>query len=91
MTVTGYVVDEHGRPALSDGKKRLRISAHFQRRQVGYVRLEDDGSFRFEKVPDGEIALRVNGYPRFESASAKVPGGSQGVRIQLKPGRFRER
>ena len=68
LTIAGYVVDEHGQPALSDGKKRVKISAKFQRGHVGYIPLEDDGSFRFERVPE------PNWRPRARSGRRPIQG-----------------
>ena len=79
LTITGYVVDEHGQPALSNGKTRLKISAKFQRRQVGYIPLEDDGGFRFERVPEGDITLNVSGrIPSARRLHRRQPLGDRG-------------
>jgi len=91
LVVSGNVVDENGQPTVSDGKERLSIVAEFGGRYVGSTKLEDDGSFRIEGVPQGRVTLRVNGFPRFKSITVAVPAGSENVRIQLEVGQFRDR
>jgi protocatechuate 3,4-dioxygenase beta subunit len=90
-TITGIVVDEHGRPVCRSGHQRLKISAHHASGQVGYISLAEDGSFRFDRVPEGRIRLHVIGWEDFESKQLNVEAGAQDVRVQLAPSPPRER
>lgn len=90
-TITGVVVDEHGRGVCRSGHERLKISAHHARGQVGYIPLAEDGSFRFDRVPQGRIRLHVIGWERFESKEVVVEAGAQDVRVQLSPRPHRDR
>jgi hypothetical protein len=89
LTITGVVVGPDGRPVCRSGGRRLMISAHHASGQVGYVPVADDGSFRFDRVPQGRVRLHVIGWDAFASTEMYVEAGAQDVRLQMKPNPFR--
>lgn len=90
-TVAGVVVDEHGQPVCRSGLRRLKISTYHTSGQVGYIPLAEDGSFRFDRVPQGRIRLHVIGWDDFASKEMDVEAGAEDVRVQLAPSPYRER
>ncbi len=90
LTITGVVVDENGQPVHKRGHRVYKISANHASGQVGYIRLAEDGSFRFDRVPAGKIRLHVIGWADFNSKELDVEAGAQDVRVQLEPSPYRQ-